>query len=158
MELIAPAVAIVGIVLGWWLSRIQSAREWKRQDKTRFHGERRALYAAYVDAIDQVEVAARTWQHVVDNPADEWREPGYRWPDPREARALTHKAVLKVDEVRRQIDLIASTAVRTSAEEVWNAVIPCGPRGHDQRPDLSGLRAARDDFRSSARAALGVAD
>jgi hypothetical protein len=54
LALAAPAAAIAGVVIGWFLNRLNDSRRWTREDKFRWHQAKMAAYMRYLSATGEV--------------------------------------------------------------------------------------------------------
>ncbi|MFI7598991.1 hypothetical protein [Actinoplanes sp. NPDC049681] len=155
VPVIAGAFAILGVLATQMTTWLLDRRRSRREDLSRWHGDRRRSYAAYVAAMD--EVYMRTSAYLTTLAQNNESAPA------RRSAALD--AVRPANICRQDLFLLASKAVRDAADHLWwlpgEALGPPDTRSESQRDAAafrSGYQERLEALLDAMRRELGADD
>jgi hypothetical protein len=148
------------------ISEEQRTKAWEREDRTRFHNERRKLYATLLGstglAISRFSEALYWSKFRDESSTEKSREGGHK-----EWLACLSEADVALGEARAaylEVMIVGSRPVLEKATELLQALNDCAKvelqlldEAVDQ-PTIERLRALREAFLNLARAELGIGD
>lgn len=150
VPLIAGAFALGGVVLAQANAIVMDRVRVRREDARRWHDDRRAVYARYLNAADTAVrqiVSGRVDGDRPDADADQWR-------------VAVARVLEELGDVRTEIQLVASVAVFEAARELLaqtHGLASAAERDLAERAQAERVVAdKRREFLTAARLELGV--